>query len=66
MRDEPKPLFEHLDELRSRIIIVLVVVTVLACCCYAYVERILDFLAKPGRKPHGDMSTPTVWSYCCV
>lgn len=47
MMDEPKPFLEHLDELRGRLIVVLVAVALLAGGCYAFVDRIIGWLAKP-------------------
>lgn len=47
MEDKRRPLIEHLDELRSRLIAVLAAVTLLACGSYVFVDRIIEWLAKP-------------------
>lgn len=48
MKDEPKPLLEHLDELRGRLIVVLVVLLLLSCGCYAFVDQVIALLARPA------------------
>lgn len=48
MKDEPKPLLEHLDELRSRLIVVLIVVAVLAAVSYRFVDALIARLAGPA------------------
>lgn len=48
MKDEPRPLLEHLDELRSRLIAVLAVLLLLSCACYALVDRVIALLARPA------------------
>jgi sec-independent protein translocase protein TatC len=45
--DEQLTLVEHLDELRSRIIVVLVVLTVAIAVCFYKSEAILNFLSSP-------------------
>ena len=45
--DEQLTLVEHLDELRSRIIVVLAVLTVGIAVCFYKSEAILNFLAAP-------------------
>jgi sec-independent protein translocase protein TatC len=45
--DEQLTLVEHLDELRSRIIVVLVVFTVAVGVCFYEADRILHFLSTP-------------------
>jgi sec-independent protein translocase protein TatC len=45
--DEQLTLVEHLDELRSRIIVVLVVFTIAIGVCFYEADRILQFLAAP-------------------
>ena len=45
--DEELTLVEHLDELRSRIIIVLAVLTVGMAVCFWKSEALLKFLAQP-------------------
>ncbi len=48
MKDDPKPLLEHLDELRSRLIAVLIVVAILSAGSYRFVDRIIGWLAGPA------------------
>lgn len=48
MKDEPKPLLEHIDELRSRLIAVLCVVGVFSAGSYPFVDRIIAWLAGPA------------------
>ena len=45
--DEQLTLVEHLDELRSRIIVVLVVFTIAIGVCFYEADQILQFLAQP-------------------
>jgi sec-independent protein translocase protein TatC len=45
--DEQLTLVEHLDELRSRILVVLVVFTIAIGVCFYEADRILQFLATP-------------------
>ena len=53
--DEQLTLVEHLDELRSRIIVVLVVFTIAVGVCFYEADRIIQFLATPlPLKPHQD------------
>jgi sec-independent protein translocase protein TatC len=51
--DEQLTLVEHLDELRSRLIVVLVVFTIAVGVCFYEADRIIQFLAQPlPLKPH--------------
>ena len=53
--DEQLTLVEHLDELRSRLIVVLVVLTVAIAVCFYKSGAILNFLADPlPHQPNGD------------
>jgi sec-independent protein translocase protein TatC len=45
--DEQLTLVEHLDELRSRIVVVLAVLTVAIAVCFYKSAAILNFLAAP-------------------
>ena len=40
--------FEHLDELRKRLIYIAIVIFIAAIVCYCYRNEILDFLTKPA------------------
>ena len=46
MKDVPMSLVEHLEELRVRLIVVLTAVTTLACVSYAFVDRVIDLMAR--------------------
>ncbi|MFB6291284.1 MAG: twin-arginine translocase subunit TatC [Candidatus Bipolaricaulia bacterium] len=50
MKDEERPLGEHLEELRSRIISSLVAIVLLGGIAYYFRIRLLDFLIKAARE----------------
>lgn len=45
MTDAPKPILDHLEELRSRLIAVTAAVAALSCLSYAFVDRIIERMA---------------------
>ena len=47
MIDQPKPLLDHLLELRQRLIYTLIGFVVVFCVCYLYSESIFQFLVRP-------------------
>lgn len=47
LQDTPRPLLEHLIELRKRLIYILVVFFIVFAACYFFSEEIFQFLVKP-------------------
>lgn len=47
MTDAPQPFFEHLEELRSRLISAMIAVAIGAAVAFQFTSRIIDFLARP-------------------
>ena len=51
-------IWDHLGELRKRVIIILLTVMVAAVICFAYVDDILEFLLKPAPNLQLIFTTP--------
>lgn len=51
-------LFEHLDELRKRILIIVAIIVVAAVICFTFVSEVLDFLIAPAGEMDLIYTTP--------